>query len=611
VSLFSSLRTRVVLTTVITLLPAIGGVIYLQGIERARVRERTLQDTLRIARLAADQQGAVIQAARQQLITLALFPGVRTGGATDCLPLFGAILRQHRDYNSLTISDANGNWVCGSPRPREVPRATDRAWFQRAVRTGTVALGDYQVSRLTRRPDIVIAAPIVDAGGHVQRVVATALGLDQLNRVIAAAALPPGGTLTLFDRQGTIIARYPDPEQSVGRRVPDDAMLQRLAAGADLDVSEAPGVDGVARLFATVPVGRGFHAGLYLGIGVDRSTMFAEVHRVLVRDLTVLALMAILALVVALVSSELLVLAPVRALIGATRRLAGGDLQARAPVAAVRELGDLGEAFNGMAAAIAAREMERDRAEEQMRQAQKMQAVGQLAGGIAHDFNNLLTVIITGLDLMGTDLPDDSPHRALVDSIGKAATRAASLTQQLLAYSRRQTLSVRAIDLAELLGEQSAMLRRLVPSCVTMEVEAEPDLPLVRVDPRQIEQVILNLVVNAADAMPAGGTITLTAARADLRETDRGRDPDVAPGPYVRLVVRDTGHGMDAATMGRVFEPFFTTKPFGKGAGLGLSTAYGIVKQSGGYLWVDSRLGRGTTFTIHLPVHRERLATAV
>jgi signal transduction histidine kinase len=611
VSLFSSLRTRVVLTTVITLLPAIGGVLYLQGIERARVRERTLQNTLRIARLAADQQGAVIQAARQQLITLALFPGVRTGGADDCLPLFETILRQHPDYNSLTISDANGNWVCGSPRPREVPRATDRAWFQRAVRTGTVALGDYQVSRLTRKPDIVIAAPIVDAGGRVQRVVATALGLDQLNRVIAAAALPPGGTLTLFDRQGTIVARYPDPDQSVGRRVPDDAMLQRLAGGADLDVSEAPGVDGVARLFATVPVGRAFHAGLYLGIGVDRTTMFAEVHRILVRDLTVLALMAIVALGVALVSSELLVLAPVRALIGATRRLAGGDLQARAPVAAVRELGDLGEAFNGMAAAIAARELERDRAEEQMRQAQKMQAVGQLAGGIAHDFNNLLTVIITGLDLLGSDLPEEAPHRALVDSIGKAATRAASLTQQLLAYSRRQTLSVRAIDLAELLGEQSAMLRRLVPSSVTMEVEAEPELPLVRVDPRQIEQVILNLVVNAADAMPAGGAISVTAARADLRETDRGRDPDVVPGPYVRLTVRDTGHGMDAATMGRVFEPFFTTKPFGKGAGLGLSTAYGIVKQSGGYLWVDSRLGRGTTFTIHLPVHRERLATAV
>ncbi len=605
----SSLRTRVVLTCLLALLPAIGGVIYLQGVERGRARERTLEDTLRLTRLAADQQAAVVEAARQQLLTLAEFPGVREGGSRGCLPLFATILRHHPDYNSLTVSDAAGSWVCGSPAPVPVPSAADRPWFQRAIRSHAIAMGDFQVSRLTGKPDVVMALPLLDGDGRVQRVVASALGLSQLNRIIGEASLPPGGTLTLFDRSGTILARSPDGEHWVGRRVPDPTLLQRLAAGAAEDVSEAIGVDGVPRLFATVPVGGEFRTGLNLGIGVDRRTVFAEARRLLARDLTVLALMAAVAVAVGLAGSDVLVLRPIRSLIGATRRLAAGEPDVRAPLARVREIGDLGLAFNAMAEAIAARQEERDQAEEQLRQAQKMQAVGQLAGGIAHDFNNLLTVIITGLDLLGQDLPEGASQQTLVREISAAASRAASLTQQLLAYSRRQTLSMRTVDVATLLDEHGAMLRRLVPASVSMTVESEGSLPLVRVEPRQLEQVIMNLVVNAADAMPSGGRLRIAAGRAALDERDRARDPDVVAGDYVRIIVSDTGHGMDPATMSRVFEPFFTTKPLGRGTGLGLSTAYGIIKQSGGHLWVDSGAGSGSTFTIHLPLDRAAAAS--
>jgi two-component system, cell cycle sensor histidine kinase and response regulator CckA len=235
--------------------------------------------------------------------------------------------------------------------------------------------------------------------------------------------------------------------------------------------------------------------------------------------------------------------------------------------------------------------------EAQLRQAQRLEAVGQLAGGIAHDFNNLLTVIIGCAEVMaatGDRPPADDGHDPLEELI-KAAKSAAGLTKQLLAFSRRQVLQPRLIDLNEALRSIHAMLRRLVRENVVIVLNLDPRIAPVRVDPGQLDQVIVNLVVNAADALPQGGTITLSAGRTVLGDDG---PQDLAPGDYVTLTVRDDGIGMDERTLSRAFEPFFTTKPLGKGTGLGLSTVYGIVKQSGAHVWIDSRIGAGTTVTI-------------
>jgi PAS domain S-box-containing protein len=240
--------------------------------------------------------------------------------------------------------------------------------------------------------------------------------------------------------------------------------------------------------------------------------------------------------------------------------------------------------------------------EAQLRQAQRLEAVGQLAGGIAHDFNNLLTVIIGCADLLKIDNPSSGVggHDAL-DELMKAAKRAATLTQQLLAFSRRQVLQPRLVQLNESLRNVHTMLRRLTPPRVTLILDLDPRIERVQVDPGQLDQVIVNLVVNAVDAMPESGTITVTTASVELTSVDAEQHPYVSPGRYVALTVKDTGQGMDEATCARVFEPFFTTKPVGKGTGLGLSTVYGIIKQSGGYIWVTSALGAGTTVRICLP----------
>jgi two-component system, cell cycle sensor histidine kinase and response regulator CckA len=235
--------------------------------------------------------------------------------------------------------------------------------------------------------------------------------------------------------------------------------------------------------------------------------------------------------------------------------------------------------------------------EAQLRQSQRLEAVGQLAGGIAHDFNNLLTVIMGCAEVMvasGARPADEDGHDPLEELL-KAARSAAGLTKQLLAFSRRQVLQPRLVDVNDALRSVHAMLRRLVKENIVIVLNLDPRIDAVRFDPGQLDQVIVNLVVNAADALPKGGTITLSTARTVLGEDSR---PDIAPGGYVTLAVRDNGIGMDDETLSRAFEPFFTTKPLGKGTGLGLSTVYGIVKQSGAHVWIDSKVGVGTSVTI-------------
>jgi signal transduction histidine kinase len=239
--------------------------------------------------------------------------------------------------------------------------------------------------------------------------------------------------------------------------------------------------------------------------------------------------------------------------------------------------------------------------EAQFRQAQKMEAVGQLAGGMAHDFNNLLSVIKAYVQLALGELAEDAPLRADMKVIGDATDRAAELTRQLLAFSRQQVLLPKCINLRTIITDIEPMIRALLgPEMRLIEEIAHP-VPDVEADRSQLEQVLMNLAVNARDAMSAGGTITFSTGEILVTPLNSDANDGAAPGAYVTLAVRDSGTGMSQETAAQIFEPFFTTKPPGKGTGLGLSSVYGIVKQSGGHIKVDSVLGVGTTFTIILP----------
>ena len=370
-------------------------------------------------------------------------------------------------------------------------------------------------------------------------------------------------------------------------------------------------LDGRQCLAVAVPLGD-VEGHVVLFRGLDELEDEVDLLRISMVGMGVLA--AVLAVFLSLWLSARLS-RPIRELSATAERVGAGQLEERARVHADDELGRLAQSFNAMVERVAERtrdlqqevnerrraEEERASLEEQLRQSQKLEAIGMLAGGIAHDFNNLLMVISGYSEMLLYKLEEEDPQYQLIEQIYRAGDRGAGLVRQLLAFSRRQILQPRVLDLNQLMGEMGKMLPRLIGENLELVTSYGREVGCVYADPGQIEQVVMNLAVNARDAMPDGGTITIGTAAMELRERDIALAEEARPGPYVKLSVKDTGVGMDAETQARIFEPFFTTKDVDRGTGLGLSTVYGIVKQSEGHIQVDSEPGRGTMFEIYLP----------
>jgi signal transduction histidine kinase/FixJ family two-component response regulator len=292
---------------------------------------------------------------------------------------------------------------------------------------------------------------------------------------------------------------------------------------------------------------------------------------------------------------------PLGSLVGGVGALEKGDFEYRLNARGSDEVAQLTRAFGGMRSTLKANEVQRQKLEDHLRQSQKMEAIGRLAGGVAHDFNNLLTVIKGHTALMLEQLQPDETLYSSSRQIEQAADRAASLTRQLLAFCRMQVLQPKVLDLNALISDMAKMLSRLIRADILFSFRPGESLSRVKADPGQLEQVILNFAVNAVDAMPNGGTLTIETHNVTVDENVAKNRPVVPLGSYVMLAVTDTGCGMDNQIKARIFEPFFTTKELGKGTGLGLATVYGVIKQSGGWVWVESEPGKGTRFEVYLP----------
>jgi hypothetical protein len=712
---------------VVGVIPALGAMLYSQASERAAAKARTLEDNLRLTRLAASQQASLFDGAQRLLQTMSQFPALQSNDPRDCSRLLANVLREHPSYSRLTVLSRTGARLCSSVAVLAPGAVGDREWFRRAIETKTTVVGDFQIGRVTGTPEIVIAHPMLDAAGAVERVIAATVEASTLSSLIDNVELPAGATLTVFDRNRTILARQPDAGRWLGKQVPNSPFMQRALQG-DTSMEEDVGVDGVPRLYVSAPVTAAMQTGLFVGMGVERSVALAAADRMLLGDLWQLGFLLIAAVVAAMVGGELFVLRPIKELIAVTGRIAGGDLGSRARLAGgVRELGELGDAFNSMTAALQTRELERDHAEQrlrdseeryrmpfehapnpcwvydvgtlqfievnraacdhygysrdeflamritdirppeevpalldgvermvrehggggssswvhrkkngtlitveinamlvtiagrqaaivlahdiserahlehQLRHSQKMEAVGQLAGGVAHDFNNLLTAIMGYSELALELVGDNQEVASAVKEIEKAGARAATLTRQLLAFSRKQHLSPAVLDPNAVIDDVNTLLRRLIGEQIDLRIARGLRDGAVKADPNQLEQVLLNLAVNARDAMPSGGVLTIETFAADVDEAYARAQADLQPGRYVAIAVTDTGIGMDEETIARIFEPFFTTKSAGEGTGLGLAVVYGIVRQSGGHVVVRSEPGHGSTFTVYLP----------
>jgi signal transduction histidine kinase len=429
-------------------------------------------------------------------------------------------------------------------------------------------------------------------------------------REIIENAMPAEGALTILDSTGGILYKSQSLPLEVIRRVGDE-LLRTHASQFEWNW------EGETYLINSRSI---FLKGAYLSkdwtviVSQSKTEAFAPIRTFIRRFVLIIGLTVLVVLLLS-IGQIRKNLSPLEKLRAGTDRISRGEFENHVEIQSGDEFEELALSFNTMSEKLGIQfralseanvrmEQEiagRKRVEEQLLHSQKMEAVGQLTGGIAHDFNNLLTAINGYSGILLAQLGADDSIRKEIQGINDAGERAASLVSQLLTFSRKQIHQQKVVNLNGVVSDIDRMLRRMIGANVTIVCALEEELGSARIDPVLIEQVIVNLAVNARDAMQDGGTLTIETANRDVDYTPQSFPSGVRPGKYVTLRVSDTGCGMDDKTRSRIFEPFFTTKPPGKGTGLGLSTVYGIVQQSGGHILVESDVGKGTTFTVFLP----------
>jgi signal transduction histidine kinase/CheY-like chemotaxis protein len=546
---------------------------------RREVQEEALNAVLTFRVLQHDHEVTL----KRKADLLASMASMRNGDATAVEDV-GEDPWQSEEYHLLLLADREGKILAVHTTFNEFPSAAAQAALSHSLKHGDQTAWWYGGKRLYQ----VVIQPFYDGSGSKK----TLLGSVAVGRGIDPAEL----------------ARLSSSQ--IALRVGNDIVSSTLGPLREVELARHLSIDGLRRETVDIEGERFFTQSVDLTTGVQPATIFvlksysvafADLHKQN-RLLAGLGLAAILVgVALAFILSDRFT-RPLEQLVAGVHALERGDFGYALKSSGTDEVADVTRAFDRMRKTLKSNETQKQQLENQLRQAQKMEAVGRLAGGVAHDFNNLLTVIKGHGDLLLERLQPNDRLFLSAQKIDRAADRAASLTRQLLAFSRMQMLQPKVLDLNTLVSEMSGLLKRLIREDISFLFSAGESLGRVKADPGQIEQVVMNLIVNACDAMPLGGHLTVETENVTVDEDlAKARSP-MRPGPYVRLTVEDTGDGMDAETKALIFEPFFTTKELGKGTGLGLATVYGVVKQSGGCIWVESEPGKGARFEVYFPV---------
>jgi signal transduction histidine kinase len=545
------------------LLPiAVAGISNEYRIRQERVAE-VHAEALRTAQLVNADMESVMQGTRALLVAISANPTIRDLDKAHCAEQLTELSAKFDRYDSILLTDWNGTIICSSGSQKPGSKIGDRRYIARAREAQDFTVGHFRRTQDGNLPVLPLAYPFRDAGGQWRGILVATLDLKWLSQHITK--IPKIGTaiVGVADDDGVLLARSVEPDRFIGKPLPPDVMppVHAVAPGT----TEAIGVDGVFRIVGYVPSVME-PKGLFVGVGFDRA---AAMHDADI-ETSVESLCIVGAILLALFGGW----------IGSGR------------------FALLQERMVARTAELEAEKERRAEVEAVLVQSQKLEAVGQLTAGLAHDFNNLLSVVLGNIELARVRLPGEEEEiDKLLIRATRAADRGSGLTRQLLAFARNQKMSIEPADANQLVEGVLDLLERSAGPSVRIRLDLGAGLAPVLVDRGQLEVALLNLVLNARDAMALGGSITIST-----RNTEAGVLPaDLAAGDYVQIRVRDTGPGMPREVRERAFEPFFTTKEVGKGSGLGLAQVFGIARQSGGTVSLDSEPGQGTTVTIFLP----------
>jgi signal transduction histidine kinase len=585
----SSLLSRLFVLVTAAMLPAIAIQAY-NEIDLRSTREVEVHDeALGLAKLAAAEQQQIVQGIRQALIALSELPAIKAKDVQGCNAYLSRIKQRYPGFIAFFVVDMNGDSFCDSTKDHKPATAAGRAYFASAVKTGKFSVGEFSIGRGTGHNCLQFALPFYDDEDRMGGVLIAALSLDWLADYIAHKGVPEGAALAITDRNGVVLARYPGNDRFVGKISP----AGRDPVRDNGTVSDLVSIDGTERIVGFSAVGN----DLLVSYGLGKAQTFTKIEHHTRRDVLFLVMSALMVLILTVWGAQRLIQRPFAQLVDAANQWRLGEFGRRVDIRGNSEIARVARAFNTMADALKHREHELSEAREQFYQSQKIESVGQLTSGIAHDFNNLLTVVSANLELIEAG-NDNAKARRFAAAARRAIDSAAKLTAQLLAFSRRQVLNPKPVNTNQLVSEFQGLIRKAVGEACRIKVLAEDELWLCHVDPALLQTAVLNLALNARDAMPDGGMLEIAMSNVIVND---GAVAGCSPGSYVSLSVRDTGLGMAPEVRERVFEPFFTTKEVGKGTGLGLSMVYGFVRQSGGYVAVESTVGQGTTIVLYLP----------
>ncbi|MBL0940447.1 MAG: response regulator [Gemmatimonadaceae bacterium] len=572
-----------------------------------RARDRQLAEQRLIGERASDNAQAVTRALDAQIgqvqtLLQSLHYVVDLNAPASVTDSVLRVLhdRMVAPYSNLFLADTAGQ-VLGAARILPAGRAamniSDRPYFQEVARTQRFTVGDPVRSRAL--PDSVrimpFIAPITDQRtGQPKGYVGASILVDSLEGVQMARRLPPGSVLTVLNANGRIIVRTLDSDRWIGKMFPGFSVRGQAEQPVGTDTIVPSDIDHVDRLFGSEYL-RSIGWRAYVGIPV--SEVFRAARLQFVYDLAIGILGGLVVVFVAYwVTARLLT--PIESLTLDARAISEGDMRRRSQLSSDDEVGELARTFNAMADAIVDREAALTASQDRLREAQKLEALGSFAGGIAHDFNNYLSSILGHAELAREIVPVGHEARTEIDHTIDAARRAADLTRQILVFSRQQVVEPRLVNPNDIVRGIERLIARVLGESITFTSQYDDRTGSIRVDPGRLEQVLMNLATNARDAMPRGGEFYISVSRLQVHA---GSPLGIEPGNYVCYTARDSGDGIPKEVLDRVFEPFFTTKERGRGTGLGLAIAYGIVKQAGGAMSVESAPGVGTTLRVMLP----------